>query len=162
MQGMSDEPPRLFAHRLQSRPSLTAEAVTMARALEYLKPPGERVIDDPWAQLFLSPAARRALAAWSTSWTGQALRRLGPTGTTYVPLRHRFIDEHLTAALDAGAAQIVLLGAGYDTRAYRFADELNGRPVFEVDLAAISSAKADRIARNSERFPRANVVRVEI
>ena len=74
----------------------------MARALEHLRPPAERVIDDPWAQLFVSPAARRALAAWSGSLTGRALRQLGATGTSYVPLRHRFIDEHLTAALDAG------------------------------------------------------------
>src|SRR3990170_1104812 len=95
---MSGDPLGQFAHRLQSRPSLTAEAVTMARALEHLKPPAERVIEDPWAHLFLSAPARRALAAWSGSWTGRVFRRLGPTGTSYVPLRHRFIDEHLTAA----------------------------------------------------------------
>src|SRR3954468_21945814 len=102
MRGMSDEPPRLFAHRLQARPSLTAEAVTMARAVEHLRPPDERVVDDPWAHLFLSPASRRVLAAWSGGISGRMLRRLGATGTTYVPLRHRFIDEHLVAALDAG------------------------------------------------------------
>jgi methyltransferase (TIGR00027 family) len=151
-----------FAHRLQARPSLTAEAVTMARALEHLKPPGERLIDDRWAQLFLSAPARRALAAWSGSLTGRVLRRLGANGTTYVPLRHRFIDDHLAAALDAAAAQVVLLGAGYDTRAYRFVDRLGGRPVFEVDLAAISQAKAATIARHRDEFPDANVVRVEI
>jgi methyltransferase (TIGR00027 family) len=134
----------------------------MARALEYLKPPAERVIDDPWARLFLSAPARRALAAWSGSLTGRVLRRLGAAGTTYVPLRHRFIDDHLTAALDAGVSQVVLLGAGYDTRAYRFVDQLAGRPVFEVDLAAISRAKATTLARFKDRFPAANVVRVEI
>ena len=56
----------------------------------------------------------------------------------------------------------MLLGAGYDTRAYRFADQLDGRPVFEVDLAAISQAKAATIARHAEQLPTANVVRVEI
>ena len=79
-----------------------------------------------------------------------------------MPLRHRFIDEHLVTALDAGVAQVVLLGAGYDTRAYRFADQLDGRPVFEVDLAPISRAKAATIAKHSEQFPDANVVRIEI
>jgi methyltransferase (TIGR00027 family) len=162
MQFMSPETRRPFAHRLQSRPSLTAEAVTMARALEHLKPEAQRVVDDPWAHLFLSPAARRALAAWSGSLTGRVLRTLGASGTTYVPLRHRFIDEHLRGALDAGVAQVVLLGAGYDTRAYRFADQLGGRPVFEVDLAAISRSKAATIAKNKDQFPDANVVRVEI
>ena len=159
---MSGDSLRPFAHRLQSRPSLTAEAVTVARALEHLKPPGERVVDDPWAHLFVSPAARRALAVWSGSLTGRVLRQLGATGTSYVPLRHRFIDEHLAAALDAGVEQVVLLGAGYDTRAYRFADQLDGRPVFEVDLAPISRAKAATIAKHADQFPDANVVRVEI
>ena len=79
-----------------------------------------------------------------------------------MPLRHRFIDDHLAAALDAGAEQVVLLGAGYDTRAYRFADQLAGRPVFEVDLAPISRAKAATIAKHADTFPDANVVRVEI
>lgn len=134
----------------------------MARALEHLKRPEQRVVDDPWAHLFLSRASRAALAAWSGSLTGRALRRLGTVGTTYVPLRHRYIDEHLTSALDAGAEQVVLLGAGYDTRAYRFADQLAGRPVFEVDLAAISRSKAETIASNADQFPEANVVRVEI
>ncbi len=160
---MSDSDPlRPFAHRLQSRPSLTAEAVTMARAVEHLKAPDERVVDDPWAQLFVSPAARRTLAVWSGTFTGRVLRQLGASGTSYVPLRHRFIDEHLAAALDAGVTQVVLLGAGYDTRAYRFADQLDGRPVFEVDLAPISRAKAATIAKNSDQFPTVNLVRVEI
>jgi methyltransferase (TIGR00027 family) len=153
---------RAFAHRLQGRPSLTAEAVTIARALEHLKPEDQRIVDDPWAHLFLSGAARRALTVWSRSLSARLLRRLGPSGTAYVPLRHRFIDDHLTAALDAGAAQVVLLGAGYDTRAYRFAHQLAGRPVFEVDLAPISRAKAATIARHKDEFPDSNVVRVEI
>ena len=134
----------------------------MARALEHLKPEDQRVVDDPWARLFLSAPSRRALAVWSGSLTGRVLRRLGVTGTTYVPLRHRFIDDHLLAALDGGAEQVVLLGAGYDTRAYRFADRLAGRPVYEVDLEAISRSKAATIAANADQFPEANVVRVEI
>ena len=153
---------RAFAHRLQGRPSLTAEAVTIARALEHLKPEGERIVDDPWAHLFLSPPARGALAAWSRSLSARLLRRLGPSGTTYVPLRHRFIDDHLAAALDDGAAQVVLLGAGYDTRAYRFAEQLAGRPVFEVDLASISRNKAAVLERHADEMPATNVVRVEI
>jgi methyltransferase (TIGR00027 family) len=152
----------MFAHRLQGRPSITAEAVTMARAVEHLKPADERVVDDPYAHVFLSRASRAALAAWSGSLTGRALRRLGVSGTTYVPLRHRFIDDHLSAALDAGVEQVVLLGAGYDTRAYRFADQLDGRPVYEVDLAAISRSKIATIAKHADLFPATNVVPVEI
>jgi methyltransferase (TIGR00027 family) len=149
-----------FLHRLQDRPSLTAEAVTMARAVEYLKRPEDRIIEDPWAQHFLSRPSRAALRVWSGSLTGRALRRLGAAGTTWVPLRHRFIDEHLLAALADGASQVVLLGAGYDMRAYRFAEQLAGRPVFEVDLPAISRSKADTVATLD--LPETNMVRVEI
>jgi methyltransferase (TIGR00027 family) len=160
---MADSPTRRVAsHRLQDRPSLTAEAVTMARALEQLKPPDQRIIDDPWAHLFLSRASRTALRAWSGSLTGRTLRRLGATGTTWVPLRHRFIDDHLLAALSEGAHQVVLLGAGYDMRAYRFADELAGRTVFEVDLPAISRSKAATIAEHTDGLPETRVVRVEM
>jgi len=159
---MADSVSRGVAHRLQDRPSLTAEAVTMARALEQLKPPDRRIIDDPWAQLFLSRASRTALRAWSGSLTGRTLRRLGATGTSWVPLRHRFIDEQLLAALGAGAVQVVLLGAGYDMRAYRFADELDGRPVFEVDLPAIGRSKAATIAQHADELPDTHVVRVEM
>src|SRR5262249_44050195 len=48
-------------------------------------------------------------------------------------IRTRFIDDHLQRALANGAAQVVILGAGFDTRAYRFADLLRDKKVFEVD-----------------------------
>ena len=162
MVGMSGDSLRPFAHRLQSRPSLTAEAVTMARALEHLKPPTERVVDDPWAQLFVSPAGRRALAAWSGSLTGRVFRQLGAMGTSYVPLRHRFIDEHLAAAFDAGAVQVVLLGAGYDTRAYRFADQLAGGRCSRSTWRRSAGPRRPRSPSTPTSSRTTNVVRVEI
>src|SRR6516165_5787600 len=35
-------------------------------------------------------------------------------------VRTRFIEEQLQRALENGATQLVILGAGFDTRAYRF------------------------------------------
>lgn len=161
---MADDPSgrRAFAHRLQGRPSLTAQAVTLARAIEHLRPAEKRVVDDPWAHLFLSAAGRAALTAYTGTITGRLLRRLDVAGTTFVPLRHRFIDDQLAAALDRGVAQVVLLGAGYDTRAYRFVDRLDGRPVYEVDLTAISRRKAAVVADHADEFPDTNMIRVEI
>lgn len=147
---------------LRRRPSLTAEAVCFARALEHLKPEAERVVDDPFAQHFLSPAGRRALGAWSAGRTTRTFFGLGRASTSYVPLRHRFIDDRLLDALEVGAEQVVLLGAGYDSRAYRFAERLAGRPVYEVDLPAISRFKAHVIAEHSDIFPKTHTVRVEI
>src|SRR3954451_12288544 len=123
-----------------NRPSLTAQAVTLYRALEMRRPSHDRIVSDSYAQLFLNPALRAA-----TTGLGLALpaidiaERNSTTGlSTYVLCRHRFIDDHLSAALDDGVEQVIILGAGYDSRAYRFADQLDGRPVFEVDLPPLS------------------------
>jgi methyltransferase (TIGR00027 family) len=134
--------------------------VTLARASETTRPAGERIIDDPYARLFLRPSGRAALAAWTA--TRPAAGFFDRTGAAFVACRHRFIDDHLLASLEGGAAQVVLLGAGYDARAYRFHEQLGDRPVFEVDLAATSRRKATIIERNRKRFPHANVQRVEI
>jgi methyltransferase (TIGR00027 family) len=83
--------------------------------------------------------------------------------TTFVLVRHRYIDDRLTHALAGGhVRQVVLLGAGYDTRAYRFATALAGRPVFEVDFPATSARKARILARHAAELPAADVRRVEI
>ena len=48
-------------------------------------------------------------------------------------IRTKFIDERVLQAIENGAKQFVILGAGFDTPAYRFADSLQGVKVFEVD-----------------------------
>jgi methyltransferase (TIGR00027 family) len=134
--------------------------VTLARAGEAKRPEADRIIDDPYARRFLRPSGRAALAAWNS--VGPASGLIDRIGSAFIACRHRFIDDHLLSALDAGAEQVVLLGAGYDARAYRFCNALAGRPVFEVDLAATSQRKAGIIERNRKHFPDANVHRVEI
>src|SRR5687767_4288283 len=121
--------------------------VCLFRATDQRRKPEERIVDDPYAKTFLGPMMRAALV------TLEATGRLGVLAeeysaglTAYVLCRHRFIDDCLKEALaDANAPveQVVLLGAGYDTRAYRFAGELRGRPVFEVDFPSTSKRKAE-------------------
>ena len=59
--------------------------------------------------------------------------------------RTRFIDERLEAALHDGIRQLVILGAGFDTRAYRFADLLRDAHVIEVDQQETQRLKINRI-----------------
>ena len=85
--------------------------------------------------------------------------------SAYALCRHRFIDEALLASLasaDGGATQVVILGAGYDARAYRFAAQIGARPVYEVDLAPLSRRKAAIVAAHPDRFGHASVHRVEV
>jgi methyltransferase (TIGR00027 family) len=75
--------------------------------------------------------------------------------------RTKFVDEHLKRALDNGAEQVVILGAGFDTRAYRFAELLGGRRVFEVDYGPTQEIKRRRVAAAIGGI-RENVVFAEI
>jgi methyltransferase (TIGR00027 family) len=59
-------------------------------------------------------------------------------------IRTKFIDEKLRQAIADGAAQFVILGAGFDTRAHRFADLLKDVKVFEVDSIATQTHKRRR------------------
>lgn len=59
-------------------------------------------------------------------------------------IRTKFIDEKLREAIADGARQYVILGAGFDTRAYRFADLLKDVKVFEVDFESTQDYKRQR------------------
>lgn len=149
---------------LDEVPSRTAEAVCLMRAHEHVRPAGRRrVVDDPYAQWFLRPLARAALA---TERAAPDLARLAEWATDgllqFVLARHRYMDDALCRALRDGVEQVVVLGAGYDMRAYRFARELRGRPVFEVDHPATAGRKARIVARHARELPPARVERVSV
>jgi methyltransferase (TIGR00027 family) len=48
-------------------------------------------------------------------------------------VRTRFMDDHLLKAVEDGAVQVVNLGAGFDSRAWRFRSVLRNVRVFEVE-----------------------------
>ena len=67
-------------------------------------------------------------------------------GFTWLMLvRTRFIDEVMLRAVGAGATQLVILGAGFDTRAHRFSDALAGVSVHEIDHPATQAYKRRRV-----------------
>jgi methyltransferase (TIGR00027 family) len=51
-------------------------------------------------------------------------------------VRTRFIDERMERAIRSGATQLVILGAGFDTRAHRFRELLKDTTVIEIDYGA--------------------------
>jgi methyltransferase (TIGR00027 family) len=72
-------------------------------------------------------------------------------GTTYaayfmINARTHWIDAALRRALADGATQVVVMGAGYDSRAYRFREAFPQVRFFEVDLPATSEVKRARLA----------------
>ena len=103
--------------------SRTAEVTALIRASDRRWDPSARILDDPYAERFLGPLGRAALRTWQAGGPlSKSLERVAPLVRNYVLARHRFIDEALGAALAGDEIkQVVLLGAGYDSRAWRFA-----------------------------------------
>jgi methyltransferase (TIGR00027 family) len=59
-------------------------------------------------------------------------------------VRTRFIDEMMVRAVRGGTTQVVILGAGFDTRAHRFSELLAESAVIEIDYGATQEYKRRR------------------
>ena len=67
-------------------------------------------------------------------------------GFTWLMLvRTRFIDERMERAIRDGATQLVILGAGFDTRGHRFAELLKDVAVIEIDYGVTQEYKRRRV-----------------
>jgi methyltransferase (TIGR00027 family) len=71
------------------------------------------------------------------------------------------MDAMLMESLEAGARQFVNLGAGLDSRAYRFQDRLKGLKTFELDFPATQEHKKKRVREVLGALP-AHVIFVPI
>ena len=141
----------------QDRPSRTAAWVTFMRAVGALDLTGVPGFVDPTAAPLLpSPFAEayRAVAWLDAHGQRARLYRLWSGWFDAVPLRTLAIDAELREGLERGAAQVVILGAGLDGRAWRV-PELAKRTLFEVDHPATQAEKRARAGALGE--PRADL-----
>ena len=73
--------------------------------------------------------------------------------TDSVCMRSRLVEERLTKARKQGLEQLVILGAGLDSTAYRCTEQLNGLPVFEIDHPATQHWKKTRLTECNINLP---------
>jgi methyltransferase (TIGR00027 family) len=132
--------------------SFTAESVAAIRAVESAKPEGERLCYDPYARYFIGGGRDASgLEFWRELLS--ALDLDFPGIQTEVVLRTRYIDDYLKECIVDGITQLVILGAGYDSRAYRI-DGLKGKVrVFEVDHPATQKVKTERLKEVPASLP---------
>ena len=148
---------------MRDEPSQTAESVCLFRAADRQRPAATRILDDAYAELFLGAGTRAALAAFrATGWLGRRAERRVPGLAAFVVTRHRQIDDWLARELEGPLAQVVLLGAGYDTRAYRFTKELRGRPIFELDFPSTQRRKRQVVRQQRGKLPEVDVRHVAV
>ncbi len=109
----------------------TARWTAAARARESSR--SDRLFDDPYASLLAGPEGTELLRHFHTT-------RASDEGNPFLPIRTRWFDDAIEKGLAAGLVQVVGLGAGLDTRAYRLAWPA-GTTVYEVDQSTVLSYK---------------------
>lgn len=144
----------LFASMLTASepgtPSRTALANVAHRAVGAKNPDPQFRNPDDFAEKFLGPRELTLLpevtrAAVALEFAAAVQRYPQPVLITNHLLRTRHIDAAMAEALREGARQVVVLGAGFDSRGYRFERKLGGVGFFEVDLPATQEYKKRRL-----------------
>ena len=128
----------------KSQSSMTAIGIAIVRAIESEKPAAERICYDPYARKFVNGALYHFVRFFDR--LGYSEKR-GPGVMGFLTVRERHIDEYLKTCLANGVQQVVILGAGYDSRAYRFDEFKRGVKAFEVDHPATQQAKLKRLEK---------------
>ncbi len=82
------------------------------------------------------------------------MKAVAPKGMyEYVIARTRYIDAAFEQALAERFEQVLLLGAGFDTRALRFQTKAPGTRIFEVDAPVTQKAKLEQYRRRGLAVP---------
>jgi methyltransferase (TIGR00027 family) len=137
----------------EGRASRTAEHNALFRALESCRARRDQLIDDPLAAGFVTWPLSLAYRVGRVPGLGRFIPwfidRRWPGTRTSVVARTRLIDAAIAAVLDEGVEQVVVLGAGFDSRAYRMGrlDGRSGVAVFEVDHPSTQAEKRRRLER---------------
>jgi methyltransferase (TIGR00027 family) len=128
---------------MRDQSSLTAEYMALFRAIESSRSARSRLFLDPFAPMFLRQwraglygFGRFAPGRWLVE---HLLDRSAPGARAAGIARTRWIDDETEQALRT-CGQLVLLGAGFDTRAYRLAGACQAHS-FEIDHPETSRAK---------------------
>jgi methyltransferase (TIGR00027 family) len=131
----------------------TALGAAACRLIEQYQPEATRLFYDPVVKDLMNPFIR-VLMQFKRMRNFMIKQTNAFTPGIYGAqiCRTRFIDEAVQAALEQGIVQVVILGAGFDTRPYRLAgmDRVN---VFEVDLPAVQADKKKRLQKHFGKLP---------
>lgn len=129
-------------------PSHTAIQVAACRAAHLRFDPPPHLLEDRIAEKLLGDDAERLIASYADGAPWILLEN-----RLFLPFRGRFGEERIAEAHAAGVRQLVILGAGLDSFAFRRPPALAGLRIFEVDHPATQGWKRRRLAESDVREP---------
>lgn len=129
--------------------SRTALRTAYLRAAHQLFEAPPRIFDDPAALSLLGPAALQRIKDTADRYRTPASLAL----RAHVVLRSRFAEDRLAAAVLRGITQYVILGAGFDTFAFRQPPWAQALRIIEVDHSGTQAVKRSHLAAAGLTIP---------
>ena len=134
------------------RPSETATATAFIRALAAHDAREEIRCADYLAEIFLTeerkkPLQDAAVRQWVTK------NKLTPGAYEFMIARTAFFDHVVEQSLKENIPQVVFLGAGYDSRPYRFKDWIRATKIFELDAQPTQQRKKEQLRQANVPIP---------
>lgn len=127
---------------VEHKPSETAMGAAMLRALAALDEREEIKGTDYLAEIFLTED-RKSLLRDPVIRESVIKKRIIPGMYEFLIARTAFYDGIVEQALRENIPQIVFMGAGYDSRPYRFKDLIRDTRIFELDIHPTQQRKKD-------------------
>jgi methyltransferase (TIGR00027 family) len=142
--GITSSPSPTRRATLENQPSDSALGVTFFRAMAAKDGHEEIRGPDYLAEVFLTDEFRSML---QNSAGCEWIKSRAPGSYEFFLARTAFFDHAVQEALCAGVPQVVFLGAGYDSRPYRFRDLIQKTRIYELDVDSTQNRKRQLLAK---------------
>ena len=155
MKGMN-----VVTRRIESKTSRTAEFTCLIRAQSNSEKRAQYKSDDYLSLVIMNSFSKLLIRIPPVR--SFFLKRIYPSGMyEYVISRTKLIDFEFKKALQDGVEQILIFGAGFDSRGIRFQDISKTARVFEMDVPVTQTAKIKRYKEKGIKIPE-NLIFVSI
>lgn len=137
--------------------SRTAQYMALFRALETKRDANDKLFSDNYAIHFLEAKLRFAahMSKYSIirKYISNTIQKKIPGALSSGIARTKYIDDLLQSTVANGVKQVIILGAGFDTRALRL-DFLESIPVIEIDHPNTSNFKTETYKSRIGNLPK--------
>lgn len=145
---------------IEGKPSQTALMVAVMRAYHNLTADAPKILSDDMAMELTGMTEAGVLGAYEAQTAQFASLSDRATAELFVEriahsvcMRSRLVEGQLEDGLAGNLEQLVILGAGLDSMAYRFADQTKHIQMFEVDYPSTQVWKKERLAALGVNIP---------
>ncbi len=140
-----------MTRRIDSKMSRTAEFTCLVRGLSNLEKREQYKSDDYVSMIIMNDLIRPLL---HFSFFKKIFMGKYPAGMyEYVIARTKTIDAEFKRALDQGIKQILIFGAGFDSRGVRLGSKVKDTRIFELDAPLTQAAKIERYRLKKVEIP---------